>query len=199
MCVLLARIIDFKRVGQLSLLPFKTNGRELASAFNPLQSRRLSDLLLSISAVLIVSLAVYLVKQNFESYAICQDHWQQFLWIFFIIAIFSLFKTLIGSLIGWVFEVSEEISIAQNQFFAYLSWLILPLFPLVIICAYLPYLSLITAYFLLVLLILGLTQSIFHVSVSIIKLPPSLGYNIFYLCALELAPAILLAYFIKSI
>lgn len=186
--LIIARIYDRDRVRDIFRLPWHVNSAEIASAYNPIQSRRLADFMLSLAALLVTGLAVYLVKQALHLAALEAEGWHLYARILFILLIFTLFKSLIGALVGAIFQVAEPINISQNRFFAYLAWLLMPLFPLVLFLTYSPFFTLPLAYMVLIIIGGGLLLALLKTAQTIIAVTPKISYNILYLCALEITP-----------
>lgn len=183
-----ARINAPERVREFVRLPWHVKSAEIASNFNPIQSKRLADFLLSFAALLISALTIYLLRQVWHSQPIKADGWHIVARIVLILAVFILFKSLLGALVGSVFQLTEPIAASQNRFFAYFSWLALPFFPLATVLTYQPIFNTVLAYALIVLAVLGIILALFRTAEIIMKLPPKIGYNILYLCALEIIP-----------
>lgn len=185
---LIARINSPERVREFFHLPWHVKSAELSSEFNPLQSRRLADFLMSLAALLVTAVTIYLLKQVFAGQSVKADGWHSLVRIIFVLGLFILFKSLLGTLMGAIFNLAEPIAVSQNRFFAYLAWLAIPFFPIAFLLNYQPQLAPVLAYATIALALLGLSLALFRTAQIIISLPPKIGYNILYLCALEIIP-----------
>lgn len=197
--LLLARLRDASKVEILLKLPFYGSAKEWASGFNPVLSKKLEDFLIGLAALLTIALSALLISRSIGAKTLVALDWVNFLRYTLVISLFLLFKTLIGALTGAIFEVQEALISAQNQYFAFSSWLILPLLPFCLLLTFTFSGAQWLAWLGLAILILGLFYALYQSAKTIMRLPPNIGYNIFYLCALEIIPAIYLFRILQDI
>lgn len=189
---------DRERYRYFWRLPFYTKAREWSSAFNPFKSRRLGDLWLAASGFLTLGLAIFLLRHghHLEKLPLL---WPDYLRILLLVAGVFLLKNLVSSLTGSIFDQNATLTASQNIQFAYLSWLQLPLLPLCLMMLLWPEAARFWAYLLGGTLALGLLSGWIQSARVTLLLPPHLGYNIFYLCALEITPVAYLVLMLKSV
>lgn len=197
--LLAARWRDATKTDILLKLPFYGSAQEWASDFNPVLAKKLEDFLLGLAALLSIALAALLVSRTLGPKPLEAMDWVNFLRFTLVISLFLLFKTLVGALTGALFEVQEPIIKAQNQYFAFASWLILPLLPFCLLITFTFPGADWLAWLGLAVLLLGLVYALYQSAKTILRLPPAIGYNIFYLCALEIIPAIYLFQILQDI
>lgn len=197
--VVVARSYDAARVQDFLKLPFTLKSKEWAAAFNPIQTRRIPDFLLSLSALLVLSLAVFFLKQASTGDWQRLGNWILYLRIVFLISLFFLLKALVGTLVASVFDVTDLIARVQNQYFAFVSWLLVPIAPVVFLGIFSAFWPQVFGYTLIVTIALGFLYALFQSTLSLIQIPPSWTYNIFYLCSLEIIPLIYLVVILESI
>ena len=197
--VVIAKVSETERTVYFLGLPFRVQSSEWAANFNPILSKKLSDALLGLAAILTLALAALLITRFWRGEQTLASDFLPFLkMVFTLIGIF-LGKTLLGSFIAAVFDVQEQITAAQNINLAYLSWLLVPILPLVLATLFLNWQTAFFAQLLLVVVLVGLAIMMWHTARAIINVSPILSYNIFYLCALEIIPIIYLIFLLQKI
>lgn len=195
-------VLFFRRGGEqyrpFWRLPLYTKAREWSSAFNPFKSRRLNDLWLAAGGFLTLGLAILLMRHghHLEELPLL---WPDYLRILLLLAGVFLVKNLLSSLTGSIFEQTAPLTASQNIQFAYLSWLQLPLWPLCLLMLLWPEAAQVWTYILGATIALGVLSGWFQSARVTLLLPPHLGYNIFYLCALEITPVAYLLFMLKSV
>jgi len=197
--VVLAKLAQTDRTNFFLLLPFRVQANEWAANFNPIQSKKLSDSLLSLSAILTLALAALLIKRFWLGEQSLGQDFLPYLKIVFTLIIIFLGKTLLGSLIAAVFDVQARVTAVQNINFAYFSWMLLPLYPLVVGCIFLSWEPTVFAKALIVLCALGIILTLWNTARAALQIGVYLSYNIFYLCALEIVPVMFLVLLLQKI
>lgn len=179
-------------------LPLYTKAREWSSAFNPFKRQRLNDLWLATSGFLTLGLAILLLRHahQLEKLPLL---WPDYLRILLLLAGVFLVKNLLSSLTGSVFAQTTPLTASQNIQFAYLSWLQLPLWPLCLLMLLWPEAALLWSYLLGGTIALGVLSGWMQSARVTLFLAPHLGYNIFYLCTLEISPVAYLLFILKSV
>ena len=197
--IVLAKLAQAERTTFFLKLPFQVQSQEWAIRFNPIQSKKISDALLSLSSILTVALACLLVNRLWHGEETLSKDFITYLKIVFVLISIFLGKTLLGSLVAAVFEVQESVAATQNISFAYFAWLQMPLLPVVVAGAFLGWQSAFLAKVMLALCLLGLILMLWKTAKAALKIGPTLSYNIFYLCALEITPALFLILLLQKI
>ena len=195
----LAKLANTSRFQFFLKLPFDVSSREWASVYNPFFSKRISDFLMSLSALLSITLAIFFIQTFWEQQRPVSNAWLPYLRVLFFTSLIYLLKTLLGSFIAAVFEVQEEITAAQNINLAFLTWLVVPIYPLLVVTAFAGWPQAFWPKILLILLALGALLAFWQTARTVIKIGPALSYNIFYLCALEISPIIFLILVVQKI
>lgn len=193
-----ARWIAPQRVLVFLKLPFLSRAGQFASHFNPFEFKKGADFLLALAGLVGLSTAITVMR--LEGLALWPVvSWLSFFKVFFWLSAYLLFRNAVGALAGTLFSVEAEVRAVQNRFIAFFSWMgLLVLIPAMLMCLY-PGWSQIYLNTGLVLMALGLTVTLIYTTLQVIRIPPNFGYNILYLCALEIIPLLYLIYIIKKV
>lgn len=184
---------------QFARLPIYVKATEWSAQFNPLQGRGGKDIILGLSGYVVFSLGLFLFTAFRDGYRPLTYAWPDFLRVLFLLGIILLFKALLSALLGYVFDCSQAIVKIQNQYFAFLSWSSLPLFPVILVILLWPSQVEWLYYILLVFLSCGALLAIGQILPATFRIPPSRTYNIFYLCTLEISPVFYLVYLLQNV
>ncbi len=187
--LVLANFVNALRTQKLLLIFFSAGGNDLALSFNQDKRSLSTDALLLISAVSALPLAIIATKliSGTSLSAFFLFGWAEYLRMVLLTTIFLVFKSFMASIIGWVFSFQEELIAAQNIFLAHFNWVAL-LTALLSLFVYFGPWPILSAWLLIVVLVLGLLVAIFKTSVFTFRIGVPITYFILYLCALEIIP-----------
>jgi hypothetical protein len=194
-----ARLTDSERTVNLLKLPLSLTQNELAARFNPVGSGQWADLFLSISWLSFISLALASAAFQLKApEAIFTDYIGKFFLIFFVIALFLILKNLLATFLAYIFELDQYLLVSENQFLAYLMWLITPALLSVLLIHFSPEFSTLISYVFIGLTSGGLLVAIFKSIGPILKASAVPSYIILYICALEISPTFYLFYILQN-
>jgi hypothetical protein len=187
-----ARLANAERVRHFIKFPFNFAALDWAGGFNPFITKKLSDLLISLSSLLTITLAIFFSIKFWSNQTPLPLGWLPYLRVLFLVTVVFLVKNMLGGLIAAVFEVQEQITAVQNINIAFFSWLLVPLYPLVVLTTFLDWHPELFSKALLGICATGALLALWQTARATFKISPVLSYNIFYLCALEISPVIFL-------
>ena len=173
-------------------LPFNAGLHEFEKEFNPYGGKDLFDIALSINSFLIYSTGLYLIFNPDLSL------WSDFFRILFILILFFLLKNFIGLFVAWLFDKNEEVSYSHNANLAYRIWSSIWVFPLLLFLVFVPFLKENSSFLAALVLVIAYTLSM---TVGVLRLWAMNAYKyykIFYLCALEIGPLLILIFWLKN-
>lgn len=189
---LVAKLYHSKKFGVFISLPFNAGLQDFEKDFNPYGGKDLFDIALSINSFLIYSTGLYLIFNPDLSL------WSDFFRMLFILILFFLLKNLIGLFVAWLFDKNEEVSLSYNANLAYRIWASMWVYPLLVFLVFVPFLKENTNILAAIILALGYA---FAISIGVLRLWSMSApkyYKIFYLCALEIGPMVILIFWLKN-
>jgi hypothetical protein len=197
--IVLAKLQQAERTTFFLKLPFQVQAKEWAINFNPIQSKKVSDALLSLSSILTMALVCLIISRFWQGeQSLAKDFIAYLKMVFVLIGVF-LGKTLLGSLVAAVFDVQDNMAATQNISIAFFAWIQVPLLPIVIVGTFLSWQTIFFAQLLLGMALLGLLYSLWLTAKASLRIGPILSYNIFYLCTLEIIPVLFLVFLLQKI
>ncbi|PTM05453.1 MAG: hypothetical protein DA405_03915 [Bacteroidetes bacterium] len=187
--LVLANFVNAPRTKQLLIILFSAGGNELALSFNQDKRSLRTDALMLISAVSALPLAIIATKllSGTSLSAFFLFGWAEYFRMVLLTTVFLVVKSFLASIIGWVFNLQEELIAAQNIFLAHFNWVALSTALLSLLVYFGPW-PVFSAWLLIVVLVLGLLVAIFKTSVFTFRIGIPSTYFILYLCALEIIP-----------
>jgi hypothetical protein len=187
--LVLANLVNSLRVRQLLSLVTDVGGDETALSFHSDKRVFSADLMLLLASVASMPLAIIATKFIFSDRLrpLLLFGWAEYLRMTLLIALLLVFKNLLASIIGWVFSLQEELILAQNIFLAHFNWISI-LGALISFLVYFSPWPLVSAWLLVIVLLIGLLIAIFKTTAYTFRLGLPFTYFILYLCALEIIP-----------
>lgn len=199
--LVLAQQANRARFAVFKTLPYHIKGKEIAQSYNPLLISQGHDFLVTAGAAITMASAIFWLNQNSPHQQVPAILFEplRFLQIAIMVIAFVLVKSLFSAFVATIFNGQDYMIAAQNRSFAFLSWLSLPLLPLLFLVLYLPHLATAVFYSLYALLILGYLYATMQSFLVIWQMRGTLVYKVLYLCTLELVPVLFLIRWLNSL
>jgi hypothetical protein len=177
-----------KRFNAFSILPFYTKKLELLSEFNPFNSLKRFETLLSLHSYLLLALAIFVIKVYLQDDLLQYGNYMTYIRILFFVLLFFLTKALANAFLEWVYGHDGQITLSGNLNLGYRIWASILLLPLIFLNIFLSQFHLIFTALIGFFLVLTYTISVFQSNIILWKMPSPSYYKIFYICALEISP-----------
>jgi len=197
----LARYFQAQRFGVFLSMPWHSKGQDLAQSYNPTRIAFQHDFFAGLSATLTAVAAIYWLNiSTFHAGVAVTVHAPlRYVQVALGTILFVLLKNLISAFVAFIFDSQNAVIAAQNQFFAYFSWVSLVVWPVLFTSLYLPQQGRLLYYLLYGILILGFIYATIRSLPVIFRVSGLMVHKVLYLCTLEIVPILLFVKWLNSL